>query len=59
MKIVAKVQMEDGLMPVVHMFEFEIPDDIIEEYARRRLNLMTEEEAIEYVNDNPPEYDEP
>ncbi len=40
-------------------FTIDIPDDIVEEYARKELNLMTEDEATEYVADNPPEYDEP
>jgi hypothetical protein len=55
MRVEAKIQFGDR----TQWFSFEIPDDIIENYARENLNLITEEEAIEYVNDNPPEYDEP
>lgn len=38
-------------------FRIEIPDDIIERYARYNLDLMTQEEAVEYVADNPPDDD--
>jgi len=36
----------------------DIPDDVIERYARHNLDLMTAEDATEYVADNPPERDE-
>jgi len=36
----------------------EIPDDVIERYARHNLDLLTREEATEYVTDNPPDGDE-
>jgi hypothetical protein len=36
-------------------FEITIPDDIITEYARHVLNLMTPEDAYDFVEENPPE----
>jgi hypothetical protein len=39
-------------------FSIEIPDEVIEDYARHNLDLMTQDEAVEYVNENPPDYGE-
>jgi hypothetical protein len=36
-------------------FSIEIPDEVIEDYARHNLDLMTQEEAVEFVADNPPD----
>jgi len=62
MKITAVVSMKSSTADEfeTRTFAIEIPDDIIEAYARRALGLMDEDEALEYVNDNPlDEQDEP
>ena len=57
MKITAMVSMKSSTADefITRSFPIEIPDDIIEAYARRVLELMDESEAQEYVNDNPPD----
>jgi len=57
MKITATVSMKSSTADefITRTFPIEIPDDIIEAYARRVLELMDEDEALEYVNDNPPD----